>query len=87
MQIRKGPPSLNGQYFTDNQHGEEVPGPDFSLHLALQKVPLWHQQPYMTVLRMKERTGFWMYGKPELEEKEKECRNESGGKERTLQKY
>lgn len=47
----------------------ELPGLDCSLHLSLQKVPLWHEQSVplqATVLQMKERTCFWICRKSEF---------------------
>lgn len=43
--LMKGLCSLNAQSSIDNQHGEEVPGFDFSIHLSPQKVHLWSEQP------------------------------------------
>lgn len=66
VHIRKGFYALKRDYSIDNQHGEKVPGLDFSLHLAPQKVPLWSEQSaplYITILSMKERTRFWVYRK------------------------
>lgn len=43
--LMKGLCSLNAQSSIDNQHGEEVPGFDFSIHLSPQKVHLGSEQP------------------------------------------
>lgn len=57
-----------------------MPELEFSLHVCLRRVPLWSEQSgplYMTVLRMKERTRFWVYRKKSRRKKSSEIRQVS----------